>query len=295
MKNNASEVEGNLVPDEKTDVIKIDIDAVLRSRLPRHYRFIPKCLIHWLQRTICQDHLNRLLEVNAGKTGAEFCRGVLDHLNITYDVVGEDNLPPATSRRVVVMSNHPLGGLDGIAMIDYFSRRYGDGVKFVVNDLLMAVTPLQPVFLPVNKHGKQSRRALQLTNDAFSADDPIIVFPAGLVSRLHPSGEIKDLKWQKSFLQRSIDYARDIIPVHFDGVNSPFFYKFAKLRQRLGLKFNIEMIFLPREIFRNENAHFTISIGSTIPYTSLRGGKFARQQADEIMQIVYNLKKKQVD
>jgi len=236
-----------------------------------------------------------MLEVNAGKTGADFCRGVLSHLNISYDVVGEDKLPSSHSRRFVVMSNHPLGGLDGIAMIDYFSRRYGDGVKFVVNDLLMAVKPLQSVFLPVNKHGKQSRQALQITNEAFAGSEPIIVFPAGLVSRLHPDGVIKDLKWQKSFVQRSVEYARNIIPVHFDGVNSPFFYKFAKLRQRLGLKFNIEMIFLPREIFRNENAHFTISIGSAIPYTSLRGGKYARKEADEIKHIVYNLKKEQVD
>lgn len=280
------------LPEQKPEVIRIDVAGVLRSRAPRYARFIPRFMVKWLEDTICQERLNRLLENNAGKEGADFCRGVLEELNITYDVEGEEFLPPTDNRRVVIMSNHPLGGLDGIVMIDYFSRRYGKGVKFVVNDLLMAVTPLQSVFLPVNKHGKQSRRALTLTNEAFAGDNPIVVFPAGLVSRLHGDGEIRDLKWQKSFIQRSVEYKRDIIPVYFDGVNSSFFYKFAKFRQRVGLKFNIEMIYLPREIFRNENAHFSISVAPTIPWRSLKGGRDARTETDTIRRIVYSLKKK---
>lgn len=272
-------------------VMKIDIAEVLRSRMPRYFRYIPRFVVKWLENTICQERLNRLLENNAGKEGADFCRGVLEDLNITYDVVGEELLPPVTDRRVVIMSNHPLGGLDGIVMIDYFSRRYGKGVKFVVNDLLMAVKPLQSVFLPVNKHGCQSRKALRLTNDAFAGDEPIIVFPAGLVSRLHGDGEIKDLKWQKSFIQRSVEYRRNIIPVHFSGVNSSFFYKFAKFRQRAGVKFNIEMVYLPREIFRNENARFTITVAPQVSWSDLTGGKEARRETDAIRSIVYNLSK----
>lgn len=272
-------------------IIKIDIAEVLRSRMPRYFRYIPRFVVKWLENTICQERLNRLLENNAGKEGADFCRGVLEDLNITYDVVGEELLPPVTDRRVVIMSNHPLGGLDGIVMIDYFSRRYGKGVKFVVNDLLMAIKPLQSVFLPVNKHGRQSRKALQLTKDAFAGDEPIIVFPAGLVSRLHGDGEIKDLKWQKSFIQRSVEYRRNIIPVHFDGVNSSFFYKFAKFRQRAGVKFNIEMVYLPREVFRNENARFTITVAPQVSWSDLTGGKEARKETDAIRRIVYNLKK----
>lgn len=275
---------------DRSEVIKIDIAGVLRSRMSRYYRYIPRFIVRWLERTICQEQLNRLLENNAGKEGADFCRGVLEDLNITYEVKGEELFPPVENRRVVIMSNHPLGGLDGIVMIDYFSRRYGSGVKFVVNDLLMAIKPLQSVFLPVNKHGKQSRDALRLTNEAFAGNNPIIVFPAGLVSRLHKNGEIKDLEWQKSFIQRSVEYKRDIIPVYFNGTNSSFFYKFAKFRQRVGFKFNIEMVYLPREVFRNENAQFSISVAPMVRWQDLSGGKNARTETDEIRRMVYNLK-----
>ncbi|MCM1518763.1 MAG: 1-acyl-sn-glycerol-3-phosphate acyltransferase [Pseudoflavonifractor sp.] len=286
MENNGNQTAENGIGDE---VIKIDVGGVLRSRMPRLSRLIPRALVRKLEEIVCQDKLNRLLENNRGKRDAEFCQGVFRDLNISYDVVGEENLPPVADRRVTIMCNHPLGGLDGMVLIDYFTRRYGPGVRFVVNDLLMAVRPLAGVFVPVNKHGRQSRRSLELTRSVFEGDNPVIVFPAGLVSRLQPDGSIRDLEWQKSFVQRSIESRRDIIPVHFGGQNSPFFYKFAKKRQRLGLKFNIEMIYLPREVFNNENARFTVTIGQVIPWGKLKGGRNARAEAASIKKLVYGL------
>lgn len=271
----------------QSSVIKIDVDEVLRSRLPRHYRYIPRFVIRWIERTICQEQLNELLQSNAGKIDADFCNGVLKDLNISLDIKGRENLPPREKRRVVIVSNHPLGGLDGIALIDFFSRYYGGKIHFVVNDLLMAIKPLNGVFLPINKHGKQSRQSFQAIEDAFAGDNPIIIFPAGLVSRKGKNGVIADLKWQKMFLGKAIQHQRDVIPLHFGGENSPFFYNFAKLRTRMGLKFNIEMIYLPREMFRSRNANFTISIGSPISWQSLTN---TREKADEIKQIVYDLK-----
>lgn len=271
----------------QSSVIKIDVDEVLRSRLPRHYRYIPRFVIRWIERTICQEQLNELLQSNAGKVDADFCNGVLNDLNISLDIKGRENLPPREKRRVVIVSNHPLGGLDGVALIDFFSQYYGGKIHFIVNDLLMAIKPLNGVFLPINKHGKQSRQSFQAIEDAFAGDNPIIIFPAGLVSRKGKNGVIADLKWQKMFLGKAIQHQRDVIPLHFGGENSPFFYNFAKLRTRMGLKFNIEMIYLPREMFRSRNANFTISIGSPIPWQSLTN---TREKADEIKQIVYSLK-----
>ncbi len=271
------------------DVIKVDLDGVLRQRLPRYYRFIPRFLIRWLERTICQEQLNDMMEKNRGKKDAEFCRGVLDELNIKYDVSGEENFDPE-NRRVVIVSNHPLGALDGMTMIDYITRRYGGNVKFVVNDLLMAIKPLNGVFLPINKHGKQSRNSSDAIDKAMAGDDPVIIFPAGLCSRRQPDGTICDLEWRKMFINKSAEYHRDVIPVYFDAENSSFFYKFAKFRTRLGIKFNIEMIYLPREIFRSENARFAIKVGKPILWQSLRAGKGAKAQAAEIKELVYNLK-----
>ena len=163
----------------QSSVIKIDVDEVLRSRLPRHYCYIPRFVIRWIERTICQEQLNELLQSNAGKVDADFCNGVLKDLNISLDIKGSENLPPREKSRVVIVSNHPLGGLDGIALIDFFSRYYGGKIHFVVNDLLMAIKPLNGVFLPINKHGKQSRQSFQAIEDAFAGDNPIIIFPAG--------------------------------------------------------------------------------------------------------------------
>lgn len=276
---------------KENSVIKIDVDNVLKQRIRKHYKFIPKFIIRWIERTICQDKLNKLLEYNKGRTNADFCQGVLEHLNVTYNIHGENNLPATDKRKLVFVCNHPLGALDGIILIDYISRKYGGNVKFVVNDLLMAVKPLEGVFLPINKHGKQSRKSLNAIDEAFAGNDPIIIFPAGLVSRRQKKGIIRDLKWRKMFITKCVEYNRDIIPLYFDAENSSFFYKFAKLRTRLGIKFNIEMIYLPREIFFCENKNFSIFMGKPISVETLSAGKEASVQAEKIKNIVYNLKK----
>lgn len=273
-----------------TDDLRVDVATVLKNRAPRYERYIPDFLIRKLEKTICQDELNELLCATRGMEGADFCRGALQYLNVKYDVKHAERLPDKTKRRVVFVSNHPLGALDGIALIDWVSRVYGGSVKFVVNDLLMAVKPLHSVFLPINKHGSQSRKSTQDIDRCFSGDDPIIIFPAGLVSRKGDDGCICDLKWRKMFVNKSVEYGRDIIPLYFNGENSPFFYKFAKLRTKVGLKFNIEMIYLPREIFRSKNAHFSISVGHVIPHDKLQGGARAFIEAEAIKRIVYQMK-----
>lgn len=273
----------------KNDNLRVDISATLNSRASKYAKFIPEFMVKWLEHTICQDELNGILERTSGKRGAEFCHAVLDDLDIKYNVIGGDNMPD--NRRVVIVSNHPLGALDGITLIDWVSKIYGPGVKFIVNDLLMAVKPLDNVFLPINKHGKQSRKSSSNIEEVFAGNDPIIIFPAGLVSRKRDEG-IRDLKWQKMFINKAVQYHRDIIPVYFDGKNSPFFYNFAKLRTRVGLKFNIEMIYLPREIFRSRHARFTIVAGKPIPYNRFKGGRNAAIEAKAMKRIVYDLKSK---
>lgn len=269
--------------------LHVDVGAALRSKLPEKYlRLIPGWIVRWLERTICQDELNGILDRTRGKKGVEFCNAVLNDLDITYSIEGKENLP--ADGRAIFVSNHPLGALDGIAMIDFISRYYGKDVKFIVNDILMAVKPLDNVFLPINKHGKQSRSSAADIDSVLAGDGPVIIFPAGLVSRKQKEG-IKDLKWQKMFVNKAIQHKRDIIPVHFDGNNSSFFYNFAKLRTRLGLKFNIEMIYLPREIFRSRGARFVISVGKAVPWHSLTGGIKAAQEASRIKEIVYSLKR----
>lgn len=270
-------------------MMRIDVDAVLRERLPRHYRFIPKFIIRKLARTVCEDQLNEMLRVNDGKEGADFCRGVIDHLHITLGAYGTECLD-AANPRVVIVCNHPLGGLDGMAMIDIVARKYGVEPWFVVNDLLMAIAPLRPVFLPVNKHGRQSRESIRKFDEALAGDRPVIVFPAGLVSRKFKKGVITDLPWQRSIVNKCIEHRRDMIPAYFDGENSRYFYNFAQRRTRLGLKFNIEMIRLPREVFLKEGARLNAVFDSPIPWQSLRGGSEAQATIHSVRQQCYALR-----
>lgn len=266
----------------------IDVDSVVRTRAPRYYRFIPRFLIRKLERIICQDRLNELWHRNRDRQGLQLCEGLLSDLRVKLDVVNPENLPDKTDRRVLFVSNHPLGGLDGIALIDLIGRHYGVDPLFVVNDLLMALTPFHSVFVPINKFGAQSRDSVRAIDEAFESDRPVIIFPAGLVSRRQKKGVIADLEWQKMFVMKARRFGRDIIPLYFSGGNSPFFYKFAKFRKKIGLRFNIEMIYLPREVFRCEGKTFTVFVGKRIPVASIEKGN-AAEIAERIKRLVYFL------
>ncbi|MDE7411994.1 MAG: 1-acyl-sn-glycerol-3-phosphate acyltransferase [Paramuribaculum sp.] len=272
---------------ESDKPLQIDVDSVLRSRTPGLRRFLPRFAVRWLERLICQPQMNEFLARYGHLRDAEFCRALVDYLDITYTVDGDvDSLD---DKRVIVACNHPLGGLDGMILIELFTRLFGTDVKFLVNNLLMAVEPLRGVFLPVNKYGHQSRDAARQVDEAFSGDAPVLIFPAGLCSRKSAGGVIADLEWQKTFINKAVKYHRDIIPVHFSGQNSRFFYNFAKFRKRVGIKFNIEMVRLPREVFLSRGKSFVVTIGAPVSWQSLKGGADAAQEALDIRRRVYSL------
>lgn len=267
--------------------ISINLSEVIRTRLGRRSRYVPGFVVRYLERLICQDKLNELLYKNFPRRGADFCKGVLEHLGVSLTVRGSENLPAAS--RVMVVSNHPLGGLDGMAMIAWLSEHYGCPARFVVNDLLMAVEPLRESFIPVNKHGAQSRSYAGALDEALAGDGPVVIYPAGLCSRMGKGGVIADMEWRKMFVCKAIESKRDIVPVFFEGRNSAGFYRTARWRKRLGIKFNFEMILLPREIFRSAGSTFTLTVGKTIPWQQLRGGRDAAAEAAEIRRTVYAL------
>ena len=265
--------------------MKIDVDKVLRERLPRHYKHIPRFVVHWLERTICQDKLNAILFKMAGKNSVDAATAALDEMDITVKATGLDRLPDG---RYMFVSNHPLCGLDGLALISLLGQRYDRKIKFLVNDLLMAVEPLRGVFLPVNKYGSQSRTAASQIEEALKSDNQFITFPAGLCSRMQPDGNIADLPWQKAAVVHAVNYQRDIVPIYFDAVNSRFFYRFAKWRKRLGIKFNIELVFLPKEMIKKCGSTLHAVIGEPIPWDSLDGAH-PKQEAARLREMVIHM------
>lgn len=268
--------------------IQLDLQKIISDKLGKKSRFVPRFLVRRLEHTICQDQLNELLRNNFPSRGADFCRGCFRDLGISVSVDNAEVLPPPDRRRVIIVSNHPLGGLDGMALIDYFQCRYGGNIYFLVNDILMAIEPLGNVFLPVNKHGGQSREAIRRIDEVLEGDDPVLIFPAGLCSRRNGKGRICDLEWKKMFVVKAIQYHRDIIPVFFEGRNSDFFYNFAHWRKRSGLRLNIEMIYLPREVFRSRGKHFTIRCLQPIAWQDLGRAADAHTTALRIKNLVYS-------
>lgn len=265
--------------------MRIDVDKVLRERLPKHYRYIPRFAVRWLERTICQDRLNAILQQMAGKNSVDAATAALQEMDITIQATGLEELPEG---RYMFVSNHPLGGLDGLALISLLGNHYDRKIKFMVNDLLMAVEPLRGVFLPVNKYGRQSREAAADIEAALQSDNHFITFPAGLCSRMQPDGSIADLPWQKTAVVHAVNYQRDIVPVYFDARNSKFFYRFAKWRKKLGIKFNIELIFLPKEMIKQCGSTQRVIIGEPIPWQSLDTWA-PKKQASNLRDIVYSM------
>jgi putative hemolysin len=266
----------------------VDLDKTFYDKNPNMYKMLPKFIMNYLKRIVHQDEINEILTSYGYKyKGLSFNRKVLEHLNIGYKIENRENFPP-TDGRYIFASNHPLGGLDGIILIDLIGENYGD-VKFIVNDILMYLTPLRDVFVPVNKHGRQSTEYVIMIDELYRSDKQVLYFPAGLCSR-KVKGEIVDLDWKKSFVAKAIKYERDVVPVFFDGRNSNFFYNLANMRKSLGIKANIEMLYLSDEMFRQKNARFTVKTGKSIPYQELRE-MGVRKGMEYVRSKVYDLQK----
>lgn len=240
-----------------------------------------------LANLVRQDDLNRILLENRGLRNWQFAAGVLRSMNVGIEVEGMDNIPE--TGRFVFASNHPLGGLDGIALIALLGKRFNGKVKCIVNDVLMMVEPLGGVFLPINKYGSQSKVAINNIDKAYEGDDQIIMFPAGYCSRLNSDGKVRDLVWNKSFVTKSIATRRDVIPIYFDGLNSKSFYRIEKIRKSLGIKLSIGTILLPKEMVGSSGKTFKIKIGKPIPFATFDRSRSQKEWAQEVKEVVYGM------
>jgi putative hemolysin len=175
--------------------------------------------------------------------------------------VGLENIPK--TEKCIIASNHPLGGLDGMALMLAVSHVRGD-IVFPVNDILMNVKNLESLFIPINKHGSNAEN-IKIINDTFASDKVVCYFPAGLVSR-KTGGEVRDMEWKSTFITKAKRFERDIIPTHISGRNTNFFYNLANLRKKLGIKANLEMLYLVDEFHKQKNQTLVITFGTPIPY-----------------------------
>ncbi len=271
---------------EQQELQRIDVDKVLRAKAGGAYRFIPKLLIRYLQRTVHEEEINEALAGMRDLRGLEFVEGALiGHFGLDIEVVHPENIP--VKGRHILVSNHPLGGLDGMALMHALGKKRKD-LKFLANDILLELHNMRELFVPVNKHGRNTASVVRALEECFASDELVVIFPAGLVSRKQ-GGEIRDLEWKKTFVSKALLHRRDIVPAYVDGRNSDFFYRLARWRKRLGISFNVEMIYLPDEMFRQQNKKIRIIFGKPVPYTTFTKKMTHHQWAQAMKDHVYAL------
>ena len=266
----------------------IDIKRILKDKMGSKARFVPCFLVAWLKKIIHEDEVNRFLWENRNLKGTEWLTACVQYLDMTLDIVGAENLPDKNDGKLYTfVSTHPLGGQDGVSLGSIIGRHYDGKFRYLINDLLLNLPGLKPVSIGINKTGKQSRDFPRMVEAGFNSDNHLLMFPAGLNSR-RINGEIHDLPWKKTFITKSVETHRDVVPIHFSGQNSKRFYRIAKFSDRY-LPFNLAMLFLVDEMYRNVGKTFRITIGKPIPWQTFNKTKTPMEWANFVEERVYAL------
>ena len=231
-------------------VFLIDIDKILKEKAGSKARRVPRFVVSYLKRIVHQDEINAFLSSVSDKKGVDFLEACMDYLDIKLEVEGLENLPD--DRLCTFVSNHPLGGQDGIALGYVLGKHYDGKIKYLVNDLLMNLHGLAPLCIPINKTGSQSRDFPRMVEAGFRTQ-------------------------------------RDVVPIHFEGRNSDFFYNLANLCKFLGIKFNIAMLYLADEMYKNRHKTFKITIGKPIPWQTFDKSRSQAAWAAYVRELVYKL------
>ena len=266
----------------------IDIKRILKDKMGSKARFVPCFLVAWLKKIIHEDEVNRFLWENRNLKGTEWLTACVQYLDMTLDIIGAENLPDKNDGKLYTfVSNHPLGGQDGVSLGSIIGRHYDGKFRYLINDLLLNLPGLKPVSIGINKTGKQSRDFPRMVEAGFNSDNHLLMFPAGLNSR-RINGEIHDLPWKKTFITKSVETHRDVVPIHFSGQNSKRFYRIAKFSDRY-LPSNLAMLFLVDEMYRNVGKTFRITIGKPIPWQTFNKTKTPMEWANFVEERVYAL------
>ncbi len=262
----------------------VDIPKIIKDKNPKLAKRIPRFVVRLIEKIVHIDEVNYYIYKWRDLFGLDWADQSIIDFEIDLSVSGIENIPESGNQMIV--SNHPLGGFDGVALMSVVGKVRPD-IKFPVNDILMKVPGLKPLLIPINKHGRNTKN-IEILEKSFASDELLLFFPAGLVSRIQKDG-IRDLEWKHTFITKSLQYKRDIIPVFIYAYNSNFFYQLAKWRKKLGIKANIEMLFLPAEVFKQHKAKIHIHFGNIIPYSTFDKSKSKKEWAAWMRNHIYKM------
>ena len=229
---------------------------------------IRKSTLSLLRKLTREQEINHFLREHQGQRGIDFIDRIFEYFNFSYSVSQRERNNIPAQGKVVIIANHPIGSLDGLALLRLVSEVRKD-VKIIANDMLMAFEPLHELFLPLDNMTraayKQSyKNILQALND----EQAVIVFPAGEVSRASPAG-IRDGKWQAGFLHFARKTRAPILPIFVSAKNSLLFYSASMLFKPLATAL------LAHEMFNKRSAEIKFRVGEMIPAHALDSNQLA--------------------
>ncbi len=263
----------------------VNVAEVLRKSDSKIIRHLPHFIIKLIEKLIWQEQMNYVINKYIDNIGVSFQPQVIKEFNLTLDVTGVENLPDKS--RCFFVSNHPFGIIDGLILTYYVGQKYGD-LKAIGNDAFLFVPNLRPLIAAVNVYGRSSKEYVLALEEVYNSDVAITHFPAGEVSRIY-NGKVQDLPWQKSFIAKAVCSKRDVVPFYFDGKNSRLFYFIYRFRRSLGLKVNLELSLLPREMFKKRNKAIRIVIGKPIPWQRFDNSMTHNEWAQKVREHVYKM------
>jgi putative hemolysin len=265
----------------------INLEKAIASKNPKLLKFMPGFVLRYIKKIVHQEELNKAIYLARHRHGVDFANAAYEEFGVKFKVIGEENI--VKSGGVIMAANHPLGGLDGITFMKIVSDYRAD-IRFFVNDLLMALKNYAPIFVPVNKHGKNSSDYARKFEEVYAGNECLLIFPAGLVSRRNDKGVVEDLVWKKSFIAKAIQYKKNIVPVYIEGNNSKRFYNLAYYRKKLGIKANIEMFYLVDEMYRQRGKTLTFTFGEQISWETFTSDHPTEYWSAKVKEHVYALK-----
>jgi putative hemolysin len=266
----------------------IDIQKMITKKYPKikDNKVIKGAISKFADSIVHQKEINNFLKENSHLGSFEFIDEALKYFNFNYLASDTDaeNIP--ASGRVVIIANHPLGSLDAFALIKLVSKVRKD-VKIVASEALSSVDALAPIFLDVNNfQARQSKDAIKRVYEALNAEQAVIVFPSGEVSRATPTG-IKDKIWHRGFLKFAQRSGSPILPVFLGGKNSKTFYSVSAINKKLST------LLLSNEMFGQRGNSIEILVGEIIPNENINPkGLLQDKVIDLHKKHVYSLKKK---
>lgn len=267
------------------DIKFIDVAKIIKESDSKLLNKLPGFVIKLIAKIVLQDELNHILSKYSEDIGGNFLAKIIEEFNLKLEIEGEENLHH--NGKCFFAANHPFGIIDGLVLTFIVNKKYGH-LKAIANDAFLFVPQLRPLIAAVNVFGRSSKEYVKALDDTYNLEIPITHFPAGTVSRIN-NGKVQDSTWQKSFIKKAVESKRDIVPFYFYGRNSHLFYMVYMIRQWFGIKINIELLLLPREMFKKRNKIIKVKIGKSIPYQMFDNSSSVLEWAQKVRSHVYEL------